>query len=279
MSRLPRIEVENGVYHVVARGNERRSIFVGVADRECFLEVLAHAAARYRLAVLSYCLMDNHYHLLVRTPNANLARAMRQLNGVYAQSFNRRHGRVGHLFQGRYHARLVQTDAHLATAVRYIARNPVSAGMCMRVDEWCWSSHLRIMGARPAGFLAVRELLSYLADDPRAARAAYLALVTSDHGDGPPPGDHPLIEGDERYTTAHLERLERDPEYPRAALRPRQRPLSELVGAGTDATAIARANREHGYSIRQIAVHLGCGIATVHRRIRGVEISDGTWKT
>lgn len=118
IARAPRIEVENGIYHVVARGNERKAIYRDAADRERFLEILCLTVERYGWLALAYCLMGNHYHLLVETPRANLAKGMRQLNGVYAQSFNRRHGRDGHLFQGRYGARLVQADEHLLAVDR-----------------------------------------------------------------------------------------------------------------------------------------------------------------
>jgi REP element-mobilizing transposase RayT len=168
---MPRIEVEDGIYHVIARGNERRGSFADAADRARFLEVLELAGERYRCHILAYCLMSNHYHLLVQTPNANLAQALRQLNGVYAQAFNRRHGRDGHLFQGRYLARLVQADGHLLAVVRYIVRNPLRAGMCERLEEWRWSSHLATLGARPAGFLALDRLLSYLGESREEARA------------------------------------------------------------------------------------------------------------
>jgi len=122
--------------------------------------------------------MGNHYHLLVETPKANLAKGMRQLNGVYAQSFNRRHGRDGHLFQGRYGARLVQADEHLLGVVRYIVRNPLRAGICTRLDDWPWSSHAATIGKRPPGFLTSERLLSFLGESRSSARASYLALVT-----------------------------------------------------------------------------------------------------
>lgn len=117
MARPPRPQFPGGVYHVSARGNERSPFYRDDGDRRCFLELVAHVRVRYGWRVFSYCLMTNHYHLLVQTPEPNLARGMSHLNGVYAQWFNCRHGRVGHLFQGRYGARLVQADEHLLAAV------------------------------------------------------------------------------------------------------------------------------------------------------------------
>jgi hypothetical protein len=217
--------------------------------------------------------MTNHYHLLVQTPSGDLSRALRQLNGVYAQAFNRRHGRDGHLFQGRYIARLVQADDHLLAVVRYIIRNPLRAGMCEHVEEWRWSSHLATLGERPAGFVHADRLLSYFADGRAAARARYLATVeqTEIREGG---ARHPLIEGEDDFISVHLTRVPPCPEHPRAALRMPRPTLAELVGSAAQNDAIAQANAEHGYSMREIATHLGCGVATVHRRIRAVEASE-----
>jgi REP element-mobilizing transposase RayT len=269
IARAPRIEVENGIYHVVARGNECKAIYRDAADRERFLEILRLTAERYCWLALAYCLMSNHYHLLVETPKANLAKGMRQLNGVYAQSFNRRHGRNGHLFQGRYGARLLQADEHLLGVVRYIVRNPLRAGLCAGLDDWPWSSHAATIGERPPGFLASARLLSFLGETPPSARASYLALVESE--EKPPTPRHPLLEGDDSFVAFHLARLDPSPEYPRAYLAPPRRPLDELLVSAADAAAIANAHREHGYSMREIALHLGCGLTTVHRRIRSEE--------
>jgi REP element-mobilizing transposase RayT len=269
IARAPRIEVENGIYHVVARGNERRVIYRDAADRERFLEILTLTADRYCWLALAYCLMHNHYHLLVETPKANLARGMRQLNGVYAQSFNRRHGRNGHLFQGRYGARLVQADEHLLGVVRYIVRNPLRAGICTRLDDWPWSSHASTIGERTAGFLASERLLSFLGESRPSARASYLALVESE--EKPPKPQHPLLDGDDSFIAFHLARLNPSPEHPRVYLRPPRQPLDELLVGAADGAAIANAYRDHGYSMREIASHLGCGLTTVHRRIRTQE--------
>jgi REP element-mobilizing transposase RayT len=280
IARAPRIEVEHGIFHVVARGNERGAIYRDRADRERFLEILASTSRRYGWRALTYCLMSNQYHLLVGTPNANLARGMRELNGVYAQAFNRRHGRDGHLFQGRYRAILVQADEHLASAVRYIVRNPLRAGMCTSVTEWPWSSHEATIGSRAPGFLATDVLLGYLHESRSQARLLYRALVEGDDDLPRPP--HALLAGDEAFVAFHLERLEPSPEYTRAHLAPPRPPLRELVSSSSHAAAIARAHREHGYSMREIATHLECGLTTIHRRIRAHEAElerNGTWKT
>lgn len=253
----------------MARGNERRSIYGDSADRERFLEVLALAPDRFDWRVLAYCLMSNHYHLLLQTPNANLARGMCQLNGVYAQSFNRRYGRDGHLFQGRYRARLVQANERLLATLRCIVRNPIRAGLCQRLEQWRWSSHLATIGAGPAGFIADEALLSFLGESRPQARARYLALVEAEEDPSPP--SHPIIDGDACFVALHLERVRPNPEYPSSILRPPRPSLQGFVTSFADAAAIAHAYREHGYSMREIATHLCCGITTVHRRIRAHE--------
>lgn len=172
----------------------------------------------------------------------------------------------------------MQADDHLALTVRYIVRNPLRAGMCTRLAEWRWSSHPAAVGARPAGFLATDRLLTYFGERKAEGRARYLALVESD--EDPPLFAHPLVFGDEDFVAAQLERVQHSPEFPRAALRPPPRPLAELVSSAADAALVARAHLEHGYSMRAIATHLGCGIATVHRRVRSYEAdAGGTWKT
>ena len=120
MSRPLRLQIPGGIYHVTARGNARRPIFEDDDDCARFLIVLASTVARYRVLCHAYCLMGNHYHLLVQTPEPNLSLAMRQLNGVYTQRFNRRYGRCGHVLQGRFGAQLVDGDAYLREVCRYI---------------------------------------------------------------------------------------------------------------------------------------------------------------
>jgi len=127
MARQPRIEVAGGYYHVFARGNERRALYRDTNDRTTFLELLGTTLEGYAWELLSYVLMTNHYHLLIQTNEPNLSAGMHYLNAVYAQRFNRRHRRVGHLYQGRYKARLVQDDERLLATIRYIVRNPVRA--------------------------------------------------------------------------------------------------------------------------------------------------------
>ena len=135
MARPLRIEYAGALYHLTSRGNARRPIFKDDKDRESFLNTLKRVNDRYHWLCHAYCLMNNHYHLVVETPEGNLSQGMRQLNGVYTQSYNRRHGRVGHLFQGRYKAIVVQRESYLLEVCRYVVLNPVRAKAVVRPEE------------------------------------------------------------------------------------------------------------------------------------------------
>lgn len=150
MSRPLRIEYSGAVYHVTSRGNEKKSVFRNDDDRETFLNTLQHVNKRYSWICHAYCLMTNHYHLLIETPEGNLSSGMRQLNGVYTQLFNKHHGRNGHLFQGRYKAILIQKDSHLMEVCRYVVLNPVRARMVEAPETWKWSSYLATAGRAKA---------------------------------------------------------------------------------------------------------------------------------
>jgi putative transposase len=121
MSRPLRIEFPGALYHVTSRGNAQAAIYDDDADRQAFLDLITHVVQRYRWLCHAYCLMDNHYHLVIETPEGNLSQGARQLNGIYTQRYNRRHRRVGHLFQGRYKAILVERDCYLLELCRYSA--------------------------------------------------------------------------------------------------------------------------------------------------------------
>ena len=138
MTRPLRIEFPGGVYHITSRGNGQQEIFLTEADRELFLDLLGQAIDRFQWLCHAYCLMANHYHLLIETPEANLSRGMRHLNGVYTQRFNRQHQRGGHVFQGRYKAIVVQKDSHLLALCRYVVLNPgrgIRGRSCIKIFE------------------------------------------------------------------------------------------------------------------------------------------------
>ena len=161
VARKPRVELAGGVQHVFARGNGRQDIYLDDVDRHSYLFLLGRVVAKQQWRCLAFCLMDNHVHLLIETPIANLGVGMRSLHGVFAQQFNARHGRSGHLFQGRYGSVLMRSDGQVWTVAAYIARNPVTAGLCARPDDWPWSSHRAIAGGAAMPWLDHERLLSY----------------------------------------------------------------------------------------------------------------------
>lgn len=149
MARQLRVHPPGGFHHVTARGNDRMALFADDEDRFGFLKVLSEACRRHRCTLVAYCLMTNHVHLTLLDLDGNLSAALRHTKGVYAQRFNQRHGRTGHLFEGRFWNSLLETDSYLATAVRYVHLNPVEAGVVTRPDLFPWSSYVEYLGTRP----------------------------------------------------------------------------------------------------------------------------------
>lgn len=179
MPRRPRAEFEAAIHHVFARGNRKEAIFLDDVDRHSYLALLRRAVTKHRWRCLSYCLMENHVHLLVETREPNLGRGMHFLHGRYAQTFNARHERVGHLFQGRYGSTTVASDAQLLQTARYIARNPLEAGLCRRAEEYAWGSHAVVREAPP--WLDHARLLAHFGADGGDPADRYRRFV--DDGD------------------------------------------------------------------------------------------------
>ena len=152
MARPLHLEFAGALYHVTSRGDRREAIYEDDEDRARFLEALGNVIGAFNWRCHAYCLMSNHYHLVIATPDGNLSKGMRQLNGVFTQWSNRRHRRAGHLFQGRFKAVLVDQESHLLELARYVVLNPVRAGMVKAAEDWPWSSYLATIGDedRPA---------------------------------------------------------------------------------------------------------------------------------
>lgn len=181
MSRPLRIEYPGAWYHVMNRGRRREDIFFSSTDYETFLKVLREVSANWNLEVSAYCLMPNHYHLLVHTPDGNLSRCMRHVNGVYTQRFNRKHKLDGQLFRGRYKAVLIDADSHLLEVLRYIHRNPLRAGIVRQLDDFTLSSHQGyISKAKKWDWLHKDLLLSMISANKRKRKSGYLDFVAQD---------------------------------------------------------------------------------------------------
>jgi putative transposase len=179
VGRVPREQPAGGIFHLTSRGNRRQRIARDEFDYHSFLRIFGKVVERYSWRCVSYCLMPNHYHLVVETPEESLARGMRLLNGIHAQRFNWRHGYEGHLFERPYRSKLVSDEAHLLECVRYDVLNPVRAGICERPEQWPWSSHRAAAGlVPPPKFLDLArmyELFASFSDDRRRAYAAFVS--------------------------------------------------------------------------------------------------------
>lgn len=272
MARPLRVEYEGALYHITSRGNAGQDIFMGDGDRRAFLEILEEVVGRFAWHCHAYCLMPNHYHLLVETGAPTLSRGMRHLNGVYTQWFNRRHGRTGHVFQGRFKAILVEKESHLLEVARYVALNPVRAGLARDPGDWAWSSYRATAGEalRPV-YLSVDWILSQFDAHPGQAAAAYRAFVErgrevdiwSDLRGGIFLGSDEFIA---RLRPGIVGRagVREIPRAQRSAGRP---PLTSLfAGAGDKASRdqqIHEAVRVHGYTLREVADFLGLYYTTV----------------
>lgn len=178
MGRPLRIEYAGAYYHVTSRGNEQKEIFKSRADREKFLSYLESATVRYGAVIHAFCLMGNHYHLLLETPSGNLSQIMRHINGAYTNYFNAKRKRTGHLFQGRYKAILIEADQYAMELSRYIHLNPVRAGNVDRPEAYEWSSHRDYIGQRKASdWLQTSFVLGYFSTDIGTARKKYRQFV------------------------------------------------------------------------------------------------------
>lgn len=269
MSRPLRIEFAGALYHVMARGDARAAIFLNDADREAFCTGLWRVAERFEWRVWAYCLMDNHYHLLVETLQPTLSRGMREVNGVYTQAFNRRHGRVGHVLQGRYKAILVDKDSYLLELSRYLVLNPVRARLCKLAVDWPWSSYRAVMGKAAApDALAVAETLALFSTDRGAARRAYARFVADGGEVSLPENKHQLFLGDDEFAermASHITRPSR--EVPRKQRV--QKSLTQYERAAADRDSAIRAAYASGsYTLKTIGEHFGLHYATVSRIAR-----------
>ena len=173
MARQLRALIPGGLHHITARGNDKQPLFVDDGDRRTFLATLRDAASTTDAVVLAFCLMTNHVHLVVRDDEMRLSQMLHRLNSVYAQRFNRRHGRTGHVFEGRFWNSLIESDAYLAVAVEYVHRNPLEAGIVDRLDEYIWSSYQAYLGKRrPNEMLECQPVLDLYGGDRAALRSA-----------------------------------------------------------------------------------------------------------
>lgn len=184
MSRPLRIEYPNAWYHVMNRGRRGEEIFSCKKDYEVFINLLKETAELWNVKVTAYCLMPNHYHILLQTPEANLSRAMRHLNGIYTQRYNKMHGYDGQLFRGRYKSVLVDSDSYLLELLKYIHKNPLKAKLAEKIEDYPWSSHKPYLSnSKNYNWLNKKFVFSMLNNDKKKWKAEYKKLMNQDNKD------------------------------------------------------------------------------------------------
>ena len=283
MARPLRIEFPGAVYHVTSRGNAKQAIFIDDEDKDRFFDVLSIVVERFNWLCHAYCLMENHYHLLIETPNGNLSKGMRELNGVYTQGFNQRYRRVGHLFQGRYKAIIVEKDNHLLSLCRYVVLNPVRVGLIKEPEKWRWSSYGATTGLvkRPS-FLTVDWILSQFGGRKRVAMEKYSKFVMEGIDKESPwetlKGQ--IFWGTEEFIKqlsgflGEKENIKEVPRLQRYVARPSLRELfkgKKGEERKVEDKTIYAVYVRYGYTMKEIAEHLGFHYATISRAIKRAE--------
>lgn len=271
MARPLRLEFSGALYHITSRGNRREDIFENDTDRTRFLALLNDVCEAHNWVCHAYCLMGNHYHLLIETPDANLSKGMRQLNGVYTQTFNRAHGRVGHLFQGRYKAILVEKESYLLELSRYIVLNPVRAGMVRSAADWAWSSYPATVGqSNGPDCLNTEWILASFGKRKSLAIEKFRRFVSEGKGQ-PSPWKflrNQVYLGGDKFVHKMQSLIDGDrdlSEVPAAHRRPLPQTLDYYYQASNKDrnSAIASAYRSGGYTLKEIGDHFGLHYSSV----------------
>ncbi len=275
MSRPLRLEFKNALYHITSRGDRREDIYEDDIDRELFIKIFSSVIEQFNWVCFSYCLMDNHYHLLIQTPDSNLSKGMRQLNGVFTQAYNRRHHKTGHLFQGRYKSILVDEDAYLLELSRYIVLNPVKAHRVKQAEDWKWSSYQAMTGDCSApDWLSNEFLLSQFSKQRKTAIRKYKDFVEEGIKCSSIWTEltNQVYLGDAEFVDKvqnHLKEEDRSINVPKVQKRPVSRPLSNYQEKYPDRNkAIIAAYESGGYSYQEIGEYFGLHFTTVGKIIR-----------
>lgn len=284
MSRPLRIEFPGAVYHITARGNEKKAIFRNNQDKKSYLELLALVVKRFHWLCHGYCLLGNHYHLLIETLESNLSRGMKQLNGIYTQKFNNKYKRVGHLFQGRYKAILVEKESYLLELSRYIVLNPVRAGIVSQPEEWPWSNYCAIIGkVKKPEFLIIDWILSQFSLDKKKAIEEYKQFVISGYNTEFPHNElvGQIILGSEGFlkkVNSHLSQESKDnmqevPREQQLSLLPQLDEIfQEEVRKGTPRdNIIYMVYYDYNFTMKEIGEYLGLHYTTISRVINRCE--------
>jgi len=277
MTRPLRIEFNGALYHITSRGNARQAIFLNEEDFTDFLEILNSVVKRYNFLLHDYCLMNNHYHLLIETPEGNLSKGMRQLNGLYAQRFNQKHRRVGHLLQGRYQSILVDKENYLLELSRYIVLNPVRAGMVKEPKDYRWSSYQGTSGYQKIPGLFTDWILSQFGEEKTTIK--YQTFVLSGIKETSPLKEvkGQLYLGKKTFMDqiGHLlqgkDKLIEIPRKQRYINRLSLKKILNYQNKNQRDQVIYIAHLEYAYTLKEIAEYLGIHYTTVSRAVKRIE--------
>jgi putative transposase len=297
MSRQLRVEYAGAFYHVFSRGNQKQPIFLSDEDRLYFLKVLGDVHRKFEVIFQAYCLMPNHYHLNPATPYGGLSKAMHFLNTAYSVYLNRKHGRCGHLFQGRFKAILVEASSYALELSRYVHLNPVRAGFAVRPEDYAWSSYREYLGLRiPYPWLDPSRLVGRPAPGgDRKRRAAYAAYVLAGIGADPPAGYYEskrtgILGSEEFIDSIRRDYLKtqveaRDREKPQLGVYRKRVPLSEILDSAKSSigprnklsrsAAIYLSHRCQDYPLMEIAIFHKMSISGVSNARRRAEKEIG----
>ena len=279
MARPLRIELAGGLYHVTSRGDRRENIYDDDKDRGEWIDILGRVCERYNWRCHAYCLMDNHYHIIVETAEGNLSKGMRQMNGVYTQYFNRQYNRVGHVFQGRYKAILIERDTYLLELSRYVVLNPVRAGMVDQAEDWTWSSYLAMQGkAKKPNWLETHWILGQFSHKRAKAIELYINFVRE--GVGLPSIWNGLRKqiymGSDQFIDAMLQAIAQDKkiieEVPRIQRRSQPKSLDDYASQTDNRNeAIRAAFNSGGYTMKELGEYFKLHYTSVSRIVNQAE--------
>jgi len=278
MARPLRIQYPGALYHITARGNAKGNIFLNKDDFNDFLTILCQVTKRYHLLLHCYCLMHNHYHLLLETPEGNLSQGIRQLNGTYTQHINKKYQSVGHLFQGRFKSILVEKENYLLELSRYISLNPLRAHLVEDPKDWPYSSYPQAIGIiKKIPCLFPDWILSQFGPDKKNARISYQNFVLSGiNRESPLKQVKGQIFLGSEYFLAKMEQFmeqkEKLTEIPRTQRYATRPSLEELFQTNnTRQMKIYQANQKFGYTLKEIGQYFGLHYTTISKIIKKVE--------
>ena len=281
MSRPLRLEFPDALYHVTSRGDRREDIYEDNVDRQRYLDVFEEVIKQFNWICYAYCLMDNHYHLLIQTPEGNLSKGMRQLNGIYTQAYNRRHNKTGHLFQGRYKAILVDEDAYLLELSRYIVLNPVKAHMVKQAKHWKWSSYCATIGRESIPqWLSADHLLTQFSKQRKTAIRKYESFVQEGLMNGPiwTELSNQIFLGDAAFIEkmqSHLSGQQNDVQIPKVQKRAKPKPLDYYERHSENRNdALITAYASGDYSYEELGRYFALHFTTVGRIIRASRLAN-----